>query len=320
MSQIEVKNLTKVYTVPVKQSFWRMALWPKSKNVVAVDGVSITIEEGESVALLGPNGAGKTTTLKMLTGLMYPSGGEVRVMGENPVKRNYDFLSKIALVMGNKNGLSWDLSANQNYELFKAIYRLDEKIADETISQLAQMLQIADHLDVPVRKLSLGQRLKAELIGAILHKPKILFLDEPTLGLDVIAKRNIRGFLKEINKKDGCTLILTSHDMADIEQVSDRVVIINHGKVVFDGSVKGLTNKYRNKKYLTIILASEVDRAEIEKFGKIVASKKGEYTIEIESSKQAEILGKITEKLPIEDIDIEKVPLEEILADIFDRE
>jgi len=219
---------------------------PKNRDVVAVDRISLKIKKGESVALLGPNGAGKTTTLKMLTGLLYPSSGKVEVLGYTPTDRKYSFLSQIALVMGNKSGLSWDLSAYQSFKLFQSIYRLEKKEMEDTVEELAFLLEVKDSLDVPVRKLSLGQRLKMELIGAILHQPKLLFLDEPTIGLDVIAKRKIRVFLRRLHEEKGTTILLTSHEMADIEKVCNRVVVINKGKLVLDSSLIKLNRQYKN--------------------------------------------------------------------------
>jgi ABC-2 type transport system ATP-binding protein len=186
---IEVKNLSKKFKIPVRQSFVRSIFIPKNKEVVAVDNISFAVERGEAVAFLGPNGAGKTTTLKMLTGLLYPSSGTATVLETVPVERKYAFLRKIALVMGNKSGLSWDLSARQSFDLFESIYDLKHEEAMETVNNLAEILEVTNNLDLPIRKLSLGQRLKMELIGAIMHNPEVVFLDEPTLGLDVVAKR-----------------------------------------------------------------------------------------------------------------------------------
>ena len=316
---IEVNNLSKVFKVPVKQGFLRSLFIPKNKEVVAVDGISFEVERGEAVAFLGPNGAGKTTTLKMLTGLLYPSDGSVRVLDTIPVERKYSFLRKIALVMGNKSGLSWDLSARQSFDLFESIYDLKHEEAVKTIDNLAEILEVTKSLDMPIRKLSLGQRLKMELIGAILHKPEIVFLDEPTLGLDVVAKRNIREFLRKTNKEDGTTIILTSHDMADIEKVCDRVIVINHGKIMFDDAIGKLTGKYRSRKYLTLIFTEEVAEAEVAKFGKIIDRKPLTYTIEVAGDEQAKVIAAVSEKLPIDDIDITYVPLDEIMADMFER-
>lgn len=317
---IEVKNLCKKFKVPVKQGFVRSLFIPKNKEVIAVDGISFRMEKGESVAFLGPNGAGKTTTLKMLTGLLYPTSGVVRVLGSVPVERKYDFLKKIALVMGNKSGLSWDLSARQSFDLFESIYDLKHEETVKTVNDLAEMLEVEKSLDLPIRKLSLGQRLKMELIGAILHNPEVVFLDEPTLGLDVVAKRNIREFLRNTNKEKGTTIILTSHDMADIEKVCDRVIVINHGKIIFDDAIGKLTGKYRGRKYLTLVFKEEVEQERVEQFGRVIDKKPLTYTIEVAGKDQAKVLAEVSEKLPIDDIDITHVPLDEIMADMFKRE
>lgn len=316
---IEVKNLTKVYKVPVKQSFWKSVFWSQSKDLVAVESLDIEIEEGESVALLGPNGAGKTTTLKMLTGLLYPSGGQIAVLGFKPTERKRDFLKQIALVMGNKNSLSWDLPASSSFELFKDIYDINDKDFKDRVDGLSKLLEVEEFLDTPVRKLSLGQRLKMELIGAILHKPRLLFLDEPTIGLDVVSKRKIRSFLREVNRKEKTTIILTSHEMADIEMVSDRVMVINGGKKVFDDSLEKLLHNYQDKKYLTVTFEKPVKRMELEKLGKVLSKKELVATLEIEKKDQGKVMSKLTEKFEVDDIDVRSVPLDEIVEDLFGK-
>ena len=314
---ITVNNLTKVYKVPVKQNLLRSLFIPKNIPHVAVENINLSINEGEAVAFLGPNGAGKTTTLKMLTGLLYPDGGSVRVMGYTPTQRQTDFLKSIALVMGNKTGLSWDLSANQNYQLYVSMYCLDRNIARDNILGLSNLLSVSAQLDIPVRKLSLGQRMKLELIGAILHRPKILFLDEPTLGLDVVAKRKIRQFLRDINRTDNTTIILTSHDMEDIEKVCDRVIIINRGKIIYDGSRESLSTRYKNKKYLTVTFERKIDPDLLGKFGHIIESKELSYVLEVEAKKFPQIMASLSADFPVDDIDIRSVPLDEIMEDMF---
>jgi ABC-2 type transport system ATP-binding protein len=314
---IKAEKLTRVYDIPVKQGWMRSIFWPKYSQLTAVDGVSFEINKGESVALLGPNGAGKTTTLKMMTGLLHPSEGKIEVLGFKPYERDYSFLRQIALVMGNKNGLSWDLSSRHGFELYQTIYDLNKEEINKTIEELAEILEVSQVLDRPVRKLSLGQRLKVELIGSILHNPKILFLDEPTLGLDIMAKRSIREFLKRSNQTKGTTLILTSHDMADIEKVSERVMVINQGKMVFDGSMEKLLGRYKGKKYVTFVFSKEVKKEEMEKYGDIIEAKGYSYTLEIETKKQAGTIAEVSERYVVDDIDIIHVPLEEIIADLF---
>ena len=314
---IKVKNLKKIYKVQKKQNWLRSMFWPGFDNLCAVNDISFDINKGESVALLGPNGAGKTTTLKMLTGLMPPTSGDITIMGFIPFERNYKFLHKIALVMGNKNGLSWDLSANQSFLLLKTIYGLTDKESDNSISNLAEIMEVADCLDRPIRKLSLGQRLKMELIAAIIHSPEILFLDEPTIGLDVVAKKNIRDFLKKVNREQNSTIILTSHDMDDIEDVCERVIVINHGAIIFDGSIEKLLNNYRDKKYITFIFKEPVSEDSLKSYGKIIDKKTLSYKFEIPAADQSKLITRITENFSVDDIDITHVPLDEIMTDMF---
>jgi ABC-2 type transport system ATP-binding protein len=314
---IKINNLTKKYKVKEKSGFWKDSFTPKFKDITAVNNICFSVEKGESVALLGPNGAGKTTTMKVLSGLLYPTSGKIDVLGYFPFDRKRDFLKRIGLVMGNKSGLSWDLTPNQNFELSKKIYKIPNDLFDNRVKELVDMLDCGTLMDKQVRKLSLGERMKMELVGSILHNPEILFLDEPTIGLDIISKQKIRIFLREIQKKYKVTLLLTSHDMDDVEQVSDRVIVINHGSIIFDNSMTELLYKYKNKKYLTLILTDEVESSEVGKYGHIIDQKPLSYTIEIVSADQSKIIAEITDKLPIDDIDIVHVPLEEIIADMF---
>lgn len=316
---IEVRNLTKVYEVPIKQSFWKSIFWTKNRSLVAVDKISFEINEGESVALLGPNGAGKTTTLKMLSGLLYPSSGEIKVLGYTPTKRDRGFLKQIALVMGNKNSLSWDLSARQSFELFKSIYEIKESDYQKRLVELTELLDATEFLDTPVRKLSLGQRLKMELVGAILHRPRLLFLDEPTIGLDVVSKRKIRNFLRHLHTVEGTTVILTSHEMADIEMVSDRVIVVNGGVKVFDDSLEKLLHNYEDKKYLTVTFMNPVPKSDLKSLGKIISKKELAVTLEISKKMQGKVMAELTEKYEVDDIDIRSVPLDEIVEDLFEK-
>ncbi len=254
----------------------------------------------------------------MLTGLLYPSGGEVEVLGFTPTNRDREFLMQIALVMGNKNSLSWDLSARQSFELFKTIYEIREEDFVSRLLELAKLLDATEFLDIPVRKLSLGQRLKMELIGSILHRPKLLFLDEPTIGLDVVSKRRIRNFLRYLHREEKTTIILTSHEMADIEMVSDRVIVINSGAVVFDNSLEKLLKNYRDKKYLTVTFKTPVKSTELKKYGKVVSKKEFSATLEISKKNQGKVMAEIAEKYDVDDIDVRSVPLDEIMEDLFD--
>jgi ABC-2 type transport system ATP-binding protein len=279
--------------------------------------------EGESVALLGPNGAGKTTTMKMMTGILYPTAGSCNVLGYNPNKRNPAMLKNIGFVMGNKSTLSMDLSPMQNYELNRVIYDIDATRFYNTIDELGELLEVKDHLYKQTRKLSLGQRMKAEMINSILHRPKILFLDEPTIGLDISSQNNIRTFLKKVNKELGTTIILTSHNMEDISQVSERVLIINQGKLVYDNSLEMLKRTFSTKKYIKVIVTTKGNSRSFEKkfkpFGDIVSSGKDFVTLEIDKNRQAPIIAAILNMEHVHDIDIEGVPLTKIIETIFKK-
>ncbi len=314
---ISIKNLTKTYKIPVKQGVLKSIFIPKSKPLTAVDHINFQINQGESVALLGPNGAGKTTTLKMLTGLLYPTSGEIKVLEFTPNQRKREYLRQIALVMGNKSGLSWDLSAMQSFKLFKTIYQIPDQTFQTRLDEMTELLDVKEQLDIPVRKLSLGQRLKMELIGAILHRPRLLFLDEPTIGLDVVSKRRIRNFLRHLHKEEQTTIILTSHEMADIESVSDRAIIINHGQIVFDDTLEKLSHHYQDKKYLTVTFTKPIKEEKLSKLGQVINSKELSYTLEVPKASQSKIIAKLADKFPIDDIDIQGVPLDEIIEDLF---
>ena len=246
---ISVENLTKSFKVKKDSgSVLKDLMWPEYSGVDAVNGMNFEVNKGESVAFLGPNGAGKTTTIKMMTGLIKPDTGKVRVDGYEPFHRDESFLKNIGLVMGGKAGLDWDLTPNQSFKLLKAIYEIEDKDYQDWLKKLTEILEVDGKLDKQVRKLSLGERMKCELIGSILHKPEILFLDEPTVGLDIVSKRKVRDFLRQLQTQEGTTILLTSHEMDDVENVSDRVIIINKGLGVFDGGIDELFDRYSNQK------------------------------------------------------------------------
>ncbi|MDP3043244.1 MAG: ABC transporter ATP-binding protein [bacterium] len=260
MPIIEVKNLSKTYEYYKKQPGLLASvkgLFRREKLYVeAVKEINFNIEEGELVGFLGPNGAGKTTTLKMLSGILYPSGGEARVLGHIPWKRQKEYQKQFALVMGQKNQLWWDLPAMESFILNKEIYEVPDKEFKYNLAELTELLDVKDILDIQVRKLSLGQRMKCELIAALLHKPKVLFLDEPTIGLDVVAQKNTRDFIKKYNKEKKTTIILTSHYMKDISQLCQRVIIIDLGRIIYDGRLDDLIKKYAE---VDDILVDEVE-------------------------------------------------------------
>lgn len=317
---IKVKDLYKRFKAKQKTgSFLRDTFYPKQKEITAVNGISFEVEKGESVALLGPNGAGKTTTMKMLSGLIYPTSGSLSVLGHSPFERNRKFLKSIALVMGNKSGLEWDLTPRQSLDLYKKIYEIPERKFQRKLKDLCDLLDLSDLLDTQVRKLSLGERLKMELSASIIHDPEVLFLDEPTIGLDIISKQKIREFLRQVPKLTDATILLTSHDMADVEKVCDRVIVISKGNIVYDDSIKSLTDQYKSDRYLKFIFKKLPKQKNIEKYAEVVEQGESFYTLRVSSSKMPEVMDKITSKHKLDDIDILSVPLEEIITDLFNK-
>ena len=269
---VRVDGLLKVFDVPEREAGLRAAakglVRRKTREVRAVDGISFSIESGEVVGFLGPNGAGKTTTLKMLSGLLYPSGGEGLVLGRVPSKREREFLTRITLVMGNRNQLQWDLPALDSYELNRAIFRIPREEFTAIRDELIELLGIGDLVRKPVRQLSLGERMKAEIVGALLHRPQVLFLDEPTIGLDVTMQKRIRAFVADYNTRYGATVLLTSHYMADVEALCERVIVIHHGRILFDGPLSGLADQFAA--YKTIGVALENGQADLSRYGEVI--------------------------------------------------
>jgi len=320
-SVIEIKDLTKHFKVPVKTvgfgASLRSLFVRKYKTVKAVEKISFSIEEGEMVGFLGPNGAGKTTTLKMMAGILYPTSGTAQVLGYTPSERKRGFQQKISMVMGQKNQLWWDLPATEAYELNKEIYGIPTPEFKETLSELIALLSVEDILQTPVRKLSLGQRMKCELIASLLHRPKVLFLDEPTIGLDLMTQKKVREFLREINRKTKTTVILTSHYMEDVEAICDRVIMIDKGQKLYDGSIKGLIAKYGNEKYLQIDFDSPVDRQELEEIGRVVEYEGVRATFAVSRKDHTALAAKILTKYKVDNLDIQEVKLEDIILKHF---
>lgn len=293
-------------------------LWrPEWNELVAVNDANFIIDRGELVAFLGPNGAGKTTTTKILTGIMYPTTGTIRVLGHEPQRREPVFLKKIGLVMGNKTGLNWDLTAQQSYYLLKEIYEIPDKIFSEQLQTLTGLLGVESVLDRQVRQLSLGERMKAELVAALLHDPEILFLDEPTIGLDIDAKFAVREFLVELHKQKGVTIILTSHDMDDIEHVCRRVLVINKGQLIFDDSLQKLNNRYARSRYIRLSFEHEIDVAKLKPHGTILNRDGYSYLLKVDKSRLVKAVSAFGAMPELADINIESVPLEKIVSDLF---
>ena len=289
------------------------------KEVPAVNDISFTINEGELVGFIGPNGAGKTTTLKCLSGLLYPTSGHVKVLGYTPFERNNKFLKQISLIMGQKNQLWWDLPAVDTLLLNKEIYEVPDEQYKKTLNELTELLDVKDILKIQVRKLSLGQRMKCELIAALLHSPKVLFLDEPTIGLDVVMQKAMRDFIAEYNTKFKSTIILTSHYMEDVKKLAKRVIIIDHGVILFDGKLQDIIDKYAENKILTLELSEEVDRKMVEQFGEIDEWEYPRVVVKVPRTQASKKAAEMLETLPIADINIEEPPIEAIIRRVFSR-
>ena len=320
---IKIENLTKVFKRQKKLPGFMNSVKGlfKSEKIIkkAVDDISFEVKEGEIVGFLGPNGAGKTTTLKMLAGILYPTSGSAEVAGYTPWDRQDDFKKKIGLVMGQKQQLIWDLPAADSYELFKVIYELPEKQFRDHMNRLVDLLDVRDILNIQVRQLSLGQRMKMEIIAALLHKPKILFLDEPTLGLDFISQQNIRNFFREYNKEEKTTVLLTSHYMEDVKALCERVVIINNGKVVYNDLLDKLVKEGFNTKLIRITLSQKCDK-DLKQFGKVVKKDDLFAEILVPYKDSANVAKDILNELPVDDITIEDPEAEDVIKELFQKE
>ena len=319
---ITVKSLSKTYQVPEREpgflaavgSFFRR----RYRAVQAVQQVDFRIGEGEIVGFLGPNGAGKTTTLKMLSGLLHPTGGSARVLGFTPWERKREFLSSMTLVMGQRNRLSWDIPAADSFLLNQAIYRLSDADYQRTLKELDELLELSPIMRKPVRNLSLGERMKCELAAGLLHHPKVLFLDEPTIGLDITAQGRIRTFLQEYNRRNGATILLTSHYMADVTALCERVIIIHHGQLKYDGRLTELTRRIAPFKLIGVAL-SDGAPCDLSCYGELVESWEGEdkQFIRVPSDQVTAITAKILSELPVHDLTIEDPSIESVIESAF---
>jgi ABC-2 type transport system ATP-binding protein len=301
---VEVQGLTKVFRVPEREAGLRASLKSlvrrRWRDVRAVDAISFAIDRGEIVGFLGPNGAGKTTTLKMLSGLLYPTGGEVRVLGHVPSKRERDYLRRMTLVMGNRNQLQWDLPALDSFELNRAIYRLPRDVFRRTRDDLIELLGIDDLVRKPVRNLSLGERMKVEIVGSLLHLPQVLFLDEPTIGLDVTMQKRIRTFVAEYNERHEATVLLTSHYMADVEALCERVIVIDHGCILFDGHLDALAARFAAYKTIEAVLAD------------------GErVTLRVPKEETSAATARLLAEHDVTDLTVEDPPIEDVIVQMF---
>ena len=321
MPIITVEDLSKVYPVAVKEPglagtllhFFRRTY----RSVAAVQSVSFEIEAGEVVGFLGPNGAGKTTTLKMLTGLIHPSGGQVRVAGHVPFRREANFLRQITLVMGQKQQLIWDLPTLDSLRINAAVYGIDDREFRQRVGELSEMLSLGEKLNQPVRKLSLGERMKAELLAALVHRPQVLFLDEPTLGLDVNAQVSVREFLKEYNQRYQATVLLTSHYMADITALCERVLLIYAGKLIYDGSLDGLLERFAPCREVTVELAQVRSPNELQAYGQLgeVEGRIAHFIVPQEQLTQT--ISHLLAELEVVDLTVTDPPIEEVIGKVF---
>lgn len=318
---ISVSHLSKHYQTYQKDAGFLGSLksfvFRKYQTKKAVDDISFDIEEGELVGFIGPNGAGKTTTLKCLSGLLYPTSGKVSVLGYTPYDRKHAFLKQIALVMGQKNQLWWDLPAQETFLLNKEIYEIPDDVYKKTLGELVELLDIEKLLKVQVRKLSLGERMKMELVAALIHSPKVLFLDEPTIGLDVVMQKKMRDFIQVYNETKKSTILLTSHYMEDVRQLAKRVIIIDHGIILYDGKLDNLVKKYAKHKELSVVLETYVVPEKLAEIGEIVEYNFPKVVIRVPRGASNVAAAQILEKFPVDDLNIEEEDIEDIIRDVF---
>lgn len=318
---VMANHLSKAYPVALKEpglaGTLKHFLARKYQHIEAVRGVSFSIEAGEVVGFLGPNGAGKTTTLKMLTGLIHPSSGELHVAGHTPFKREAAFLRKITLVMGNKQQLLWDLPAADSFSINGAVYEIGDSDLHKRVGELAEMLSISDKLNQPVRKLSLGERMKAELLASLLHQPKVLFLDEPTLGLDVNAQTAVREFLREYNQRYGATLMLTSHYMADITALCQRVLMIHQGRLIYDGGLDGLLERFAPYREVRLELQHPSPPQALEKFGEVAECEGQRVRLLVRREHLVHAVNQLLSELAVLDLEVREPAVEEVIGKVF---
>jgi len=325
MPAIEVNGLTKAFRTYKKQPGFSGAVkglfHRQYEQTIAVNDVSFKIEPGELVGFLGPNGAGKTTTLKMLAGLLYPTSGTAQVLGHRPWEREDAYRRQFALVLGQKNQLWWDLPARESLELNAKIYGIPKASFERTVTEMTELLGVKEKLNVSVRELSLGERMKMELIASLLHQPKVLFLDEPTIGLDVTSQKTVRDFIRRHNAEQKTTILLTSHYMADIQALCERVIIIDHGKLFFDGKLSEIVDRFADFKLVTIQCEKiESYTAEhLARYGEIVEKTPEAIKFKVKRDRVIATCKALLDDLPVTDIDIQEVPIEDVIRQIFAR-
>ncbi len=321
---IVVEDLSKTYQVTDREGGFGASLrgfFKRTfKDVKAVQNVSFRIGAGEIVGFLGPNGAGKTTTLKMLSGLLYPSGGTATVLGHTPWQRSNDYLRSITLVMGQRNRLLWDIPAADSFLLNQAIYRIADKDYKRTFDELDQLLELGEIMRKPVRNLSLGERMKCELAAALLHRPSVLFLDEPTIGLDIGAQARIRAFLREYNRRSGATIILTSHYMADVTALCERIMIIHHGRLKYDGRLSDLSRRIAPYKLISVVV-KDCTACDLSDYGTMMPSEEeGKVLLQVKADETPGITARLLAEQPVQDLTIEDPPIEDVIERAFHEE
>ena len=315
---ITVSNLTKTYQSPIKgKNFISDLFARKYKETVALDKISFAVGENELVGFIGPNGAGKTTTLKILSGILYPTSGDVNVLGFTPFEKKYEFLGQISFIMGQRNQLLWDLPAIDTFQLNKEIYNVSDNSFKKTVGELVELLSCQDLLAKPVKTLSLGERMKMELIAGLIHQPKIIFFDEPTIGLDIFSQELIRDFIKQYQKHYRDSIILTSHYMEDVKRLAKRLLVINKGKILYDGSLDEIIKKYSLEKYVIVTLEREVDQKILASIGRPISYHFPRVIYKIENSNLPMAVKLITDNLQFSDLTIEDEPIEEIIKELF---
>jgi ABC-2 type transport system ATP-binding protein len=323
MPAIEADQLCKTYRVYRKrEGVWASigGLFKREyKRVEAVRSVSFSIETGEMVAFLGPNGAGKTTTLKLLSGLIFPTSGDARVLGHIPWNREHAYRRRFSLVMGQKNQLWWDLPAQESFRLHQEIYRIEPDRFQKRLDELIDLLEVRKLISQPVRELSLGERMRMELIAALLHSPEVLFLDEPTIGLDVVSQRRVQDFLKFYQEEHKITVLLTSHYMKDVEALCRRAIIINEGEIKHDGPLAGIIDRFSRHKVVTLQFSDDQMPADLERFGRVFDVQPPRVKIEVDRTKIPEVLTQLLSRYSIEDVGVQDRPLEEVIAEAFTK-
>ena len=320
MSAIEASGLTKIYRTYRKESGLRGSfkglIWRKYDETRAADNVSFQIEEGELVGFLGPNGAGKTTVLKMLSGLLNPTGGEARVLGFVPWERRNEMKRQFALLMGQKNALWWDLPAQESLELNRAIYGIDRARFKQVVGGLSELLEVQDKMNVMVRELSLGERMKMELISALIHEPRVLFLDEPTIGLDVVSQKRVREFLRIYNREHRIVTMLTSHYMQDIQELCERVIVIDHGKIFFDGPLEDIIDRFSGHKIISLTL-DEGAACDFTRFGEVIEQTPMSVQLKVPRANVTDTARQLLDNCKVTDINVQEVPVEDVIRQLF---